>query len=88
MLKQYSDMLESYILHQYLNKLTRTPSASQTLIDYIISNMHNPITLVDILSCPIISHHNAPYICVNVRVCRFLPHYKLFGYENRSNDIA
>ena len=42
--KQYTDMIESFNLHQHVNKPTRTTPTSQTLIDHIISNMPNRIT--------------------------------------------
>ena len=47
--KQYTDTLESFNLHQHVNKPTRITSTSQTLIDHIISNMRNRITHCDVL---------------------------------------
>ena len=74
--KQYTDMVESSNLHQHVNKPTRRTPTSQTLIDHIISNMPI-ITHCDVQPGPTISDHDAPYICINVRVCRFQPRYKL-----------
>ena len=34
------------------------------------------ITPCDVLPCPLISDHDAPYACVNARVTRFVPRYK------------
>ena len=84
--KQYTDMLESFNLHQHVNKPTRITSTSQTLIDHIISNMPNRITHCDVLPCPTISDHDAPYACINVRVCRFEPRYKFLRNEKRFNE--
>ena len=80
-LKQYTDMIESFNLHQHVNKPTRMTPASQTLTDHIISNMPNRITHCDVPPCPTIIEHDAPYICINVRVCRFQLRYKLLHNE-------
>ena len=64
-----------------VTKPTRVTATSQTLIDHFITNHLNRITHTDVLPCPLVSDHSAPYVCVNARVTRFLPRYKYIRNE-------
>ena len=59
--RKYCDMLTSLNLYQHVTKPTRTTPTSKTLIDHIISNTPNRITYCNVLPCPTISDHDAPY---------------------------
>ena len=72
-IKKYNDVLDSLNLDQLVTKTTRITPHSTTLIDHIITNMKQQVTHCDVLPAPLISDHDAPYICANVRVPRFLP---------------
>jgi exonuclease III len=75
-IKRYIEMLESLKLHQHVKHPTCTTSTSATLIDHIISNMPQYITYSNVLPCPTISDHDAPYACVNLKFKRFQTRYK------------
>ena len=64
--KKYIDLPESLNLHQHVQCPTRTVSTSATLIDHIISNIPNRVTYCNVLPCPAISDHDAPYVCINI----------------------
>jgi len=86
--KKYTDMLTSLNLHQHVERPTRTTPTSKTLIDHIISNAPNRVTYCNVLPCPTISDHDGPYACINVRVKRFQPRYKLLRNEKRFDESA
>ena len=88
MVKQYMDMLESFNLQQLVKLPTRVTSKSKTLIDHTITNMPSRITHTSVLPCPTISDHDAPYACVNIRVTRFQPRFKMIRDEKRFNEKA
>ena len=88
MVKQYTDMLDSFNLHQLVKIPTRVTSKSKTLIDHIITNMPNRITYTSVLPCPTISDHDAPYACVNIRVTRFQPRFKMIRDEKHFDNKA
>jgi hypothetical protein len=68
-------------LKQLITKPTRTTQHSSTLIDHIITNMPMCVTHMDVLPCPLIGDHNAPYITVNVCVTWFQACYKFIWIE-------
>ena len=84
--RKYCDLLTSLNLFQYVTKPTRTKHTSKTLIDHIISNTPNRITYCNVLPCPIISEHDAPYACINIRVTRFQTRYKLLRNEKHFDE--
>jgi hypothetical protein len=88
MVKQYTDMLDSFNLHQLVKIPTRVTSKSKTLIDHIITNMPSRITYTSVLPCPTISDHDAPYACVNIRVTRFQPRFKMIRDEKNFDNKA
>ena len=84
--RKYLDILDSLNLTQHVTKATRTTLHSETLIDHIITNMPQRVTHTDVIPCPHISDYDAPYICLNVRVTRFMPRYKYIRDE-RNLDL-
>ena len=84
--RKYCDMLTSLNLYQHVTKPTRTMPTSKTLIDHIISNTPNRITYCNVLPCPTISDHDAPYACINIRVPRFQTRYKLLRNEKHFDE--
>jgi exonuclease III len=86
--KQYNDILQSFNLHQHVNKPTRITSSSRSLIDHIISSHPNRITHTDVLPCSIASDHDGSYACINIRVERFRPRYKYIRYEKQFDQEA
>ena len=86
--KQYIDILNMNNLQQMVTKPTRVTATSQTLIDHFITNCPNRITHTDVLPCPLVSDHSAPYVCVNARVTRFLPRYKYIRNERNYNEVS
>ena len=48
--------------------------------------MPGRVSHCDVLPCPLISDHDAPYVCVNTRVTRFIPKYK-FIRDERNLDM-
>ena len=86
--KQYIDILNMNNLQQMVTKPTRVTATSQTLIDHFITNCPNRITHTDVLPCPLVSDHSAPYVCVNARVTRFLPRYKYIRNEQNYNEVS
>lgn len=85
MTKQYTDILDSFNLKQHVTKPTRTTKSSATLIDHIITNIPQCVTHTDVLPCPLISDHDAPYATLNIRVSRYAPRYKFIRNEKQFN---
>ncbi|CAB4006181.1 Hypothetical predicted protein [Paramuricea clavata] len=83
--KKYNDVLESMNLDQLVTKPTRTTPHSATLIDHVITNMKQQVSHCDVLPSPFISDHDAPYFCLNVRVPRFVPRFKMIRNERNFN---
>ena len=86
-IRKYKEILDSLNLEQLVIKPTRPTHDSATLIDHIITNMKQ-VTHTDVLPAPLISDHDAPYICVNVRVPRFVPRFKMIRNERYFNKDA
>lgn len=86
--KRYSDILKTMSLQQLVSKPTRTTQHSSTLIDHIITNIPNQVTHTDIISSLMISDLDARYVCINVRITRFVPRYKFIRNEKNFNADA
>ena len=72
--KRYIEVLETYDLNNHISKATRI---GKKVIDHIISNIPaNKILHSDVLQCPTISNHDAPYIIANMPVNKFETRYK------------
>ena len=86
--RKYINMLKSRNQHEHVQRPTKTTSTSKTLIDHIISNAPNCVSYCNVLPCPTISDHDGPYTCMNARVKRFQPRYKLLRDEKRFDETA
>ena len=86
--KQYIDMLELLNLHQHVEQPTRITAYSKTFIDHIISNIPSRVTHMGVFPCPTISDHDAPYACINVRITRFGPRFKIIRNERQFVENA
>ena len=73
---RYSNTLDMFGLQQIVTKPTRVTRTSRTLIDYIITNYPKRISATDVIPTSIVSDHDAPFACTNVRVNRYQPRYK------------
>lgn len=69
--KRHNELLDSLNLKQMVTKATRISKTSKTLIDHIITNTPKRITYTEVLPCPLVSDHDAPYVCVNGRITRY-----------------
>ena len=85
--RSYKDMLQSLNLHQHITTPTRITQSSKTLIDLVISNKPRCFSYSNMLPCPSVSDHDAPYVCLNVRTSRFQPQYKIIRDE-KTIDMA
>ena len=81
MVVQYKIMLGCLNLHQHVQQPTRVTMKSSTLIDHVLSNVPGRVTYTSVLPYSTISDHDAPYVCMNVRVKRFRPRYKMIRIE-------
>ncbi len=79
--KQYTDLLYRLNLTQHVEKATRVTRTSETLIDHIVSNDPKRVTYTDVIPCSNVSDHDAPYACLNIRVERFVPRFKIIRNE-------
>jgi len=79
-------MLNCYNLSQHVQLPTRVTLKSSTLIDHVISNVPNRVTYTNVLPCSSVSDHDAPYVCINVRVKRFQPRYKMIRNEREFDE--
>ncbi|KAL9979131.1 hypothetical protein ACROYT_G016745 [Oculina patagonica] len=79
--KQYAGLLSTFNLTQHVQKPTRITPHSETLIDHIVSSDSKRVTHVDVLPCSNVSDHDAPYACLNIRVDRFVPRFKMIRNE-------
>ncbi len=71
-----------------MSKPIRTTPTSKSLIDHLISNSPSRISHTDVLPCPSISDHDAPYATINVRITEFVPRYKYIRSERKMNLSA
>ena len=83
---RYKNMLNCYNLSQHAQLPTRVTLKSSTLIDHVLSNVPNRATYTDVLPCSSISDHDSPYVCINVRVKRFQPRYKMIRNETKFDE--
>ena len=83
--KAFMSLLSSLNLHQHVKKPTRITRTTSTIIDHIISNTPNRITQTDVIPCPTISDHDAPYACINIRTIRYEPCYKMIRDTRQLN---
>ena len=83
---QYKNMLDSYSLHRHVKVPTCITSKSSMLIDHTVSNVPNRVTYTNVLPCPTVSDHDAPYVCRNVHVKHFQPRFKFIRSEKEFDE--
>ena len=86
--KRYTEVLDSLNLEQVLIKATRMTKSSKTLIDHIVTNLPQRITYSNVLPCPLVSDHDAPFITVNVRVPRYEHRYKFIRNKRQFDETS
>ena len=86
--KKYADVLQSMNLDQLVTKATRTTKTSATLIDHMITNMPSQVTHCDVLTNLMISDHDAPCACLNVRTTRFIPRFKFIRHGKSFDEVT
>ena len=62
---EYLRILATFKLTQVIREPTRQ---AKTLIDHIATNIPKKVVASEVLPCPEISDHDAPYIIANIRV--------------------
>ena len=67
----YSNTLDMFGLKQIVTKPTRVTRTSRTLIDHINTNYPMRISATYVIPTSIVSDHDAPFACTNVRVNRY-----------------
>ena len=72
----YSNTLDMFGLEQIVTKPTRVTRTSRTLIDHINTNYPMRISATYVIPTSIVSDHDAPFACINVRVNRYQLRYK------------
>ena len=89
--KRYIEVLETYDLNNHVTKATRI---EKKLADHIISNIPaDKILHSDVLPCPTINDHDAPYIIANMPVNKFETRHKYtrnlknFEFEKYVQDL-
>ena len=70
---RYSNTLDMFGLEKIVTKLTRVTRTSRTLIDQFITYYPMRISAIDVIPTSIVSDHDAPFACINVRVNRYQP---------------
>ena len=71
-----SNTLDMFGLEQIVTKPTRVTRTSRTLIDHINTNYPMRISATYVIPTSIVSDHDAPFACINVRVNRYQLRYK------------
>ena len=72
----YSNTLDMFGLKQIVTKPTKVTRTSRTLIDHINTNYPMRISATYVIPTSIVSDHDAPFACINVRVNRYQLRYK------------
>ena len=73
---RYINTSDMFGLEQIVTKPTKVTRTSRTLIDHLITNYPMRISATDVIPTSIVSDHDAPFACTNVRVNRYQPRYK------------
>ena len=69
--KRYLSILASHNLNQHVKK----PSPKTTILDHIMTNSIAEVKHVNIIPCPEVSDHDAPYITLSTKFAPVEPHY-------------
>ena len=71
--KRYPSLLSSPNLNQHVKKPTRKTA----ILDHIITNSIEKVKNVNVIPCPEVSDHDAPYITLSTKFAPFEPHHKI-----------
>ena len=71
--KHYLSILSSHNLNQHVKKPTRKTA----ILDHIITNSIAKVKNVNVIPCPEVSDHDAPYITLSTKFAPFEPRYKI-----------
>ena len=85
---RFLELLDAANLKQIVTKATRITRRSETLLDHITTNLPRQVAHTDVIRGLMISDHDAPYACLNVRVNRFVPRYKYIRHEKNFDQNA
>ena len=90
-LKRYEEVNETYNLKEHITIPTRKGTK---IIDHIITNLQeNKLITINVLPCPTISDHDAPYIITNIPGIKFqtrtkyIPNMKHFNIKDYVDDF-
>ena len=86
--RRYMSLLDTLNVKQVIDKPTRTTRTSRTLLDHIIINDLSKITSHGVIPCSIVSDHDGPFACVNIRVARYQPRYKYIRNLKNLSETA
>ena len=82
-LKRYKEAIETYNLNQHITIPTRKGTK---IIDHIITNLQeNKLINTNVLPCPTVNDHDAPYIITNIPGIKFRTRVKYIGNMKHSN---
>ena len=84
--KRYLSILSSNNLNQYVKKPTRKTG----ILDHIKTNSIAKVKNVNVIPCPEVSDHDAPYITLLTKFTPYEPRYKITRYMKnfRQQDFA
>ena len=85
---RFLELLDAVNLKQIVTKATHITRRSETLLDHIITNLPRQVIHTNVIRGLMISDHDAPYACLNVRVNRFVPRYKYIRHEKNFDQNA
>ena len=71
--KRYLSLLSSHNLNQHMKKPTR----KTTILDHIITNSIAKVKNVNVIPCPEVSDHDAPFITLLTKFAPFEARYKI-----------
>ena len=70
-LETYKEVLDTYNLKQHVKKSTHQ-SVKRCESDHIVSNLEiEKVLITDVLPCPTVSYHNAPYVIIKIPTASF-----------------
>ena len=70
--KRYVSILSSHNLNQHVKKPRKA-----AILDHIITNSIAKVKNVNVIPCPEVSDHDAPYIILSTKFAPFEPRYKI-----------
>ena len=83
--RKYQTLLEAFSLKQIVTKPTRVTGTSKT---HILVNFPQNVTYTDVIPYSMVGDHDAPFVCINVRIPRFQPRFKFLRNEKELDKNA